>query len=158
MFGGLKQNLCAQDPEVPQRLSQNCVWVSPEQGWVNSGLLQRQRLWMQQTWVWHKASWGRLPLNPPYNCQNLHRTGETDSWRAQTKPCGHQDSGERSSDPTRDWSRLACECPGDSDRGVGWQWPATGSGALGAAVCTWDFWRSQPLSSTVGRNPLEEME
>ena len=23
--------------------------------------------------------------------QNLHRTGETDSWRAQTKPCVHQD-------------------------------------------------------------------
>ena len=34
--------------------------------------------------------------------QNLHRTGETDSWRAQTKPCAHQDPGERSSDPKRD--------------------------------------------------------
>ena len=31
----------------------------------------------------------------------FHRTGETDSWRAQTKPCVHQDPGERSSDPTR---------------------------------------------------------
>ena len=29
-------------------------------------------------------------------------TGETDSWWAQTKPCVHQDPGERSSDPTRD--------------------------------------------------------
>ena len=27
--------------------------------------------------------------------QNFHRTGETDSWRAQTRPCVHQDSGER---------------------------------------------------------------
>ena len=27
---------------------------------------------------------------------------ETDSWRAQTKPCAHQDPGERSSDPTKD--------------------------------------------------------
>ena len=26
---------------------------------------------------------------------------ETDSWRAQTKPCAHQYPGERSSDPTR---------------------------------------------------------
>jgi len=32
--------------------------------------------------------------------QNLHRTKETDSWRAQTKPCVHQDPGEKSSDPT----------------------------------------------------------
>ena len=31
--------------------------------------------------------------------QNFHRTGETDSWRAQTKLCAHQDPGERSSDP-----------------------------------------------------------
>ena len=27
---------------------------------------------------------------------------ETDSWRAQTEPCAHQDPGERSSVPTRD--------------------------------------------------------
>ena len=26
----------------------------------------------------------------------------TDSWGTQTKPCVHQDPGERSSDPTRD--------------------------------------------------------
>ena len=32
--------------------------------------------------------------------QNLHRTREADSWRAQTKPCVHQDPGEKSSDPT----------------------------------------------------------
>ena len=38
-----------------------------------------------------------------------HRTGETDSWRAQTKPCVHQEPGERSSFPIRDWVRLACE-------------------------------------------------
>ena len=41
--------------------------------------------------------------------------------RAQTKPCVHQDPGERSSDPTRDWARLACEYPGISDGGVGQQ-------------------------------------
>ena len=42
--------------------------------------------------------------------QNFHRTGETDSWRAQTKPCAHQDPGERNNDPTRDWARLSCQC------------------------------------------------
>ena len=36
-----------QDPETPQRLSQNCVWVSPEEVRVSSGLLQGQGLWVQ---------------------------------------------------------------------------------------------------------------
>ena len=62
---------------------------------------------------------------------------ETDCWRAQTEPCVHQDPGERSSDPTRDWPRLACECPGVSGGGVGRQWPAAGLGTLSVAVCAW---------------------
>ena len=33
---------------------------------------------------------------------NFQRTGETDSWRAQTKPCVHQDKGKKNSVPTRD--------------------------------------------------------
>jgi len=36
-----------QDPKTPQRLRQNCVWVSPEEVQVNSGLLQGQGLWVQ---------------------------------------------------------------------------------------------------------------
>ena len=48
-----------------------------------------------------------VTTNPTKNHQNLHRTGETDSWRAQTKSCVHQYPGERSSDPTRDWPRHA---------------------------------------------------
>ena len=32
-----------------------------------------------------------MKYKPPQNHQNLHRTGETDSWRAQTKPCVHQE-------------------------------------------------------------------
>ena len=40
----------------------------------------------------------------------------TDTWRAQTKRCVHWDSGERSSDSTRDWARLLCECPGLSSK------------------------------------------
>ena len=59
----LKQTLCAhQDPETPQRLRQNCVWVSPEEVQVSSGLLRGQGLWVQQTWVWHKPSWRRSLL------------------------------------------------------------------------------------------------
>ena len=48
---GLKQNLCAPEdltetePDLP--LS---VWVSPVEAQVNSGLLQGQGLWLQQTW------------------------------------------------------------------------------------------------------------
>ena len=47
----------------------------------------------------------------------------------QTKPCVHQDSGERSCDPTRHWPRLACECLGVYSRGVSQRWPAAESGA-----------------------------
>ena len=121
-----------QDPETPQRLRQDCVWVSPEEVWVSSGLLQG--LWVQQSWVRHKPSWKRLPLTPPLDHRNLHKTGETDSWRAQTKSCGHEDPGGRSSDPTKDWPRLACECPGVSARGMGWWWPAAVLEALSVAV------------------------
>ena len=64
---------------------------------------------------------------------------ETDSWRAQTKSCVHQDPGEKSSEPTRDWPRLARECPGVSSRGVSRWWPAAGSGALSAAVHAQDL-------------------
>ena len=49
-----------------------------------------------------KAFLEEVTINLTIESQNLHRTGETDSWRAQTKPCMHQDPGERSSNPTRD--------------------------------------------------------
>ena len=51
-----------------------------------------------------------------------------------TKLCVHQDPGERSNDPTRDWARLACECAGASCGGVGWPRPAAESEALTTAV------------------------
>ena len=54
----------------PQRLSQNCVWVSPVEVQVSSGLPQGQGLWVQQTWVWHKPSWRRSLLTS-------HRTTRT---------------------------------------------------------------------------------
>ena len=69
----------------------------------------------------------------------IQMEGTNKSWRAQTKPCMHQDPGERSSDTTRGWPRLACECPGVSAGGVGWQWPATWSGALSVPVHAGDL-------------------
>ena len=112
---------------------------------VSSGLPQGQGLWVQQTWVWHKPSWRRSPLIPTYSCQNLHRTGEIDTWRAQTEPYGHQDLEERNSECTRDWPRLACECPRVSGGGVGRQWPAAGLGALSEQCVHGTFWRRLPL-------------
>ena len=60
-----------------------------------------------------------VTINPITELPELIQDWETDSWRAQTKPCVHQDPGERSSDPTRDSARLACECPGVSSGGMG---------------------------------------
>ena len=99
---GSNKHCVHQDPEIPQRLSQNCVWVSPVEVRISSGLLQGQGPWMQQTWVWHRPSWRRSPLTPSLSCWNLHRTGKQTLGGAQTEPCTHQDPGERSSDPTRD--------------------------------------------------------
>ena len=36
-----------QDPETPQKLKQNCVWVSSAKVWVISRLLQGQGLWVK---------------------------------------------------------------------------------------------------------------
>ena len=47
-----------------------------------------------------------VAINPTYSRQNLHRTGETDSWRVHTKPCACQDPKERSSDPEETDSDL----------------------------------------------------
>ena len=52
--------------------------------------------------------------------------GSRDSWRKQRKPCVHQDPGERSSDPTRDWGRLGCVCMGVSGGGVDRYWINSG--------------------------------
>ena len=104
---------CAhQDPEMPQRLSQNCVWMSPAKVQVCSGLPQGRGSGCS------RPGYDISPLiNPTTEPPEI--TQETDSWRAQTEPCMHQDPGERSSDPTRDWPRLALECPGVSSRGAG---------------------------------------
>ena len=51
----------------------------------------------------------------------------------------HQDPGERSSDATRDWPRLAQQCPGVSSRDMGRWWPTAGLGAVSVAVHTSDL-------------------
>ena len=135
MLRGLKHTLCASGPRDPTETETNYVWESPEEVWVSSGLLQG--LWVQQTWIRHKSSWRRSPLTPPLGHQNLHRTGETDSWRAQTKSCTHQDPGERSSDPKIDRPRHAHETPGVSCGVVGWQWPTAVSEATRIAMRAW---------------------
>ena len=84
------------EPDLPLSVS-----VFPVNVRVSSGLPQGQGLWVQETWVWHKPSWRRWPLTPPQSRQNLHGTGEADSWRARQNLV-HQDPGERSRDPTRD--------------------------------------------------------
>ena len=43
-----------------------------------------------------------VAINPTTKPPELTQDWETDSWRAQTKPCVHQYPEEWSSDPTRD--------------------------------------------------------
>ena len=109
---------------IPKKFPHCCESTRVHNRFPNLGIQQRD--WESPENLTLKAS--RIWL------QNFHRTGETDSWRAQTKPCAHQDPGERSSGPTRDWARLAWKCPGVSRGDVNWQWPATGSVSLTTTV------------------------
>ena len=101
MLRGLKRNLCTPGPRVPIEtepepcLSVSCGGTGQQWTAAGAGALGAVDLGMAQ------ALLEEVTITPPENHQNLHRTGETDSWRAQTKPCMHQDPGERSSDPTR---------------------------------------------------------
>ena len=103
---GSNKILCSSgDPTETEPVLPLSVSVSHVEVWVSSGLPQGQRLWVKQTWVWHKPSWRRAPLTPSQSCQNLYKIGETDTWRTQTKLYVYQekeDPGERSSDTTRD--------------------------------------------------------
>ena len=129
-------------------MRQNCVWVSPEEGRVSSGLLQGQGLWVQQAWVWHKPSWKRSPLSVPQSHRNLHRTGKQ-TLEGHKQNLVHQDPGERSSDPTRDGPRLAGKCPRVSSGGVGQGWPTSGLGALSVTVYPWGLLKEAFITSTI---------
>ena len=52
-----------------------------------------------------------------------------DTWRAQTKPCAHQNPGKEVTS-TVGWTRLACDCLRVSCGGMNQEWPATGMGGL----------------------------
>ena len=65
----MNAQLTETEPELC--LSVSCGGMG--QQWTATGALGTADL------VWHKPSWRRLPLTPPQSCQNLHRTGETDS-------------------------------------------------------------------------------
>ena len=74
--------------------------MSPTEVRVSSGLLQGAGALGTADLGMAQALLEEVAINPTIRSrQNLHRTGETDTWRAQTKPCVHQDPGERSSDP-----------------------------------------------------------
>ena len=45
--------------------------------WVSSGLLQGQRLWVQQTWVWHKEE---VTINPTIEPPELTQDWENRLW------------------------------------------------------------------------------
>ena len=90
-------------------------------------------------WVWHKSSW-RTAINPTIELPELTRDREIDSWRAQQNLV-HQDPGERNSDSTGDFPRLACGCLGVSSGGVDRWWPAAGLGAWTVAVNARDLLR-----------------
>ena len=54
---------CAhQDPETPQKLSQNCAWASHVEAQLSGAVPQDQGLWVQPGWAWHKPSCRRSLL------------------------------------------------------------------------------------------------
>ena len=86
---------------------------------------------------------------------NFHRTrGNKDSSKAQTKSFSNKDSGERSSDPKRDWALPACECLKVFYGGMCWPWPAPGWGVLAEAVLRGISWCKSFLEFT-NRSTIE---
>ena len=91
--------------------------------------------------------------NPPGNL-SLKAVGfdyRTSTLRKQTlgghkkKPYVKPGPRRKSSDPTRDWARFSCECPGVSSRDMTPQWPVVRSGTLntavlGAVACCYNTW------------------
>ena len=89
MLRGLKQTLCAPRPRDPTETeTELCLSVSygdMGQQWIASGAGALDAVDLGTAY----ALLEEVAINPTYSRQNLHRTGETDSWRAQTKPCVH---------------------------------------------------------------------
>ena len=100
MLRGLKQSLCTQDPETPTEAKlELCSSVSCR------GTGQKWPAAKAEALGSNRPGYGISLLgggNPTTELPELIQDWETDSWRAQTETCVHQDPGERSSDPTRD--------------------------------------------------------
>ena len=85
----------------------------------------------QGIWLWR-------PVDYDYGTST--GLGRRDSWRAQTKLCAHQNSGERGSDPIRTRARLACVRLGVYGGGGGQWWPAHGQGHW--LRQSWEAWHA----------------
>ena len=125
MLRGLKQALCAPGPrdhtetETELCLSISCGGTSRQWSAAGTGALG---VGMASVLLEEVA------INPTIELPELTQDWEIDSWRAQTKPCVHQDRGEGSSDPPK---RLTQTCPGES-MSLRWR---RGSAVVGGACC-----------------------
>ena len=137
MLRGFKHALCApghRDPtETETELCLGVSWGDTGQQWAatGAGALGAVDLGMAYTLL------EEVTINPTIEPQELTHDWGNRLLEGTNRTCAHQDPGEKSSDHTRDWCRLARECPGVSGRGVGRRWPAAGLGALTVAVCAW---------------------
>ena len=84
--------------------------------WTDQSLVLKLKLWLETSQVTKD-----ITINPTIDLPDLTQDWEIDSRRAQTEPCVYHNPGEKISDPTKDWPRLAQEGPGVSRGGVG-QW------------------------------------
>ena len=146
MLGRLKQNLVHTRAQRPQRDWARPAFLSVSYGgmgqqWpaMGPGVLAAEDL--GGTTCGQKSSWRRLPLTPPKN----HRADDpqTGEWSYQRSSCTV--TKERSNDPTRDWARLACECPAVFSRGVGWHGLLRGQGHRIQQCRHKSFWRRSTI-------------
>ena len=100
MLRGLKQALCSPGPSDPTETeTELCLNVSckgtGQQGTdagaeaLGAGDLGTAYAFLE-----------KVTINPTIDLPELTQDWETDSWRAQIKPCGHHDPQQRSSDST----------------------------------------------------------
>ena len=68
-----------------------CLGV-PRGGAGQHGTAAGQGLGVQQTWVWHRPPWRKMPLTP-IELPELTQDWGTDSVGAQARPCERQDPG-----------------------------------------------------------------
>ena len=102
--------------------------------WLQTFTASSFRIWNSSTGI------PSPPLYSKYISMKIQKV--TSQMKGQAKT-----PGERSSGPTRDWPRLAYECPGVSGGGVGWWCPVVGSGALIVVVPAWDLMKEVTIVS-----------